>query len=66
MDEIATASGVTIAQVALNWIINFKGRYRRCHSGCHEVQQAVENAGAMNFRLSDDEMSRLDNLSRNL
>jgi aryl-alcohol dehydrogenase-like predicted oxidoreductase len=66
MDEIATESGVTIAQVALNWVINFKGDIVVAIPAATKVQQAVDNAGAMKFRLSADEMSRLDEASRKL
>jgi aryl-alcohol dehydrogenase-like predicted oxidoreductase len=66
MDEIATASGVTIAQVALNWVINAQGDIVVAIPAATHVQQAVENAGAMNFHLSADEMSRLDEASRKL
>jgi aryl-alcohol dehydrogenase-like predicted oxidoreductase len=64
MDEIATKYAATIAQVALNWLINFKGEIVVTIPGATKVDQAVENAGAMMFRLSDDEMARLDDLSR--
>jgi aryl-alcohol dehydrogenase-like predicted oxidoreductase len=64
MDEIATVSGVTIAQVALNWVINFNGDTVVAIPAATKVQQAMDNAGAMKFRLSADEMSRLDELSR--
>jgi aryl-alcohol dehydrogenase-like predicted oxidoreductase len=66
MDEIAAASGVTIAQVALNWVINFKGDIVVAIPGATKLQQAVENADAMKFRLSADELACLDELSRSL
>jgi aryl-alcohol dehydrogenase-like predicted oxidoreductase len=66
MDEIATSSGATIAQVALNWLINFNGEIVVTIPGATKVRQAEENAGAMNLRLSDDEIARLDDLSMKL
>ncbi|MFZ2097874.1 MAG: aldo/keto reductase [Anaerolineales bacterium] len=66
MDEIATASGATIAQVALNWLINYNGEDVVTIPGATKVRQAEENAGAMNLRLSDDEIARLDDLSMKL
>jgi aryl-alcohol dehydrogenase-like predicted oxidoreductase len=66
MDEIANKAGVTIAQVALNWVINFKGDIVVAIPAATRVQQAVDNAGAMKIRLSADEMTRLDELSRRL
>jgi aryl-alcohol dehydrogenase-like predicted oxidoreductase len=64
MDEIATRHGVTIAQVALNWVINFNGDSVVAIPGATKVRQAEESAGAMQFRLTDEEMARLDELSR--
>jgi aryl-alcohol dehydrogenase-like predicted oxidoreductase len=66
MDEITTSSGATIAQVALNWLINFNGEIVVTIPGATKVRQAEENAGAMNLRLSDDEIARLDDLSMKL
>ncbi|MBE3119173.1 MAG: aldo/keto reductase, partial [Candidatus Atribacteria bacterium] len=60
MDEIATKYEATIAQVALNWLINFNGEIVVTIPGATKVRQAEESAGAMKFRLSDDEMARLD------
>lgn len=66
MAEIATTHGVTISQVALNWVIHFNGEIIVAIPAATKVQQAIENAGAMKFRLSDEEMSRLDESSRSL
>jgi aryl-alcohol dehydrogenase-like predicted oxidoreductase len=66
MDEIANASGMTIAQVALNWLINIKGDIVVAIPAATKVQQAVENAETMKFHLSEDEMSHLDEISRQL
>jgi aryl-alcohol dehydrogenase-like predicted oxidoreductase len=66
MDEIATKYEVTIAQVALNWVINYKGEIIVTIPAATKVRQAEENAGAMKFRLSDDDMARLDDVSRRL
>jgi aryl-alcohol dehydrogenase-like predicted oxidoreductase len=66
MEEIAANHGATIAQVALNWLINFKGEVVVAIPGATKVRQAEESAGAMKFRLSDDEMAQLDEESRSL
>jgi aryl-alcohol dehydrogenase-like predicted oxidoreductase len=66
MEEIAANHGATIAQVALNWLINFKGEVVVTIPGATKVRQAEESAGAMKFRLSDDEMAQLDEESRSL
>ena len=64
MDEMAARHEATIAQVALNWIIHFQGDAIVTIPGATRVSQAQENAAAMRFRLSEDEMERLDELSR--
>ena len=64
MDEIATKYQVTIAQVALNWLINYNGEIIVTIPGATKVYQAEENAGAMKFHLSADELAELDDLSR--
>jgi aryl-alcohol dehydrogenase-like predicted oxidoreductase len=66
MDEIAAKYEATIAQVALNWLINFNGEIVVTIPGATRAHQAEENAGAMKFRLSDDEMAQLDEVSRRL
>jgi aryl-alcohol dehydrogenase-like predicted oxidoreductase len=66
MDEIAVKREATIAQVALNWLINFNGEIVVTIPGATKVRQAEESAGAMKFRLSDDEMARLDEVSHKL
>jgi aryl-alcohol dehydrogenase-like predicted oxidoreductase len=66
MDEIAVESGVTIAQVALNWLINFNGDIVVAIPAATRVRQAEENSGAMKFRLSEQDMARLDEESLKL
>ncbi len=66
MDEMAARYEVSIAQVALNWVINFNGEIVVTIPGATRVCQAEEAAGSMNFRLSDEDMARLDEVSRGL
>jgi aryl-alcohol dehydrogenase-like predicted oxidoreductase len=66
MDEMAARYEVTIAQVALNWVIHFHGEIIVTIPGATRARQAEEAAGAMNFRLSDEELARLDEVSRRL
>ena len=66
MDEIAGKYEATIAQVALNWLIHFNGEIVVTIPGATKARQAQESAGAMKFRLSDEELARLDELSRRL
>jgi len=64
MEVIGARYGATPAQVALNWVISFNGESIVTIPGATKVKQAVESAGAMQFKLSDAELSQLDELSK--
>ena len=64
LGEMAENYNATQAQVALNWLVNFHGDIVVAIPGASKVSQAEESAGAMKFKLSDDEMAQLDELSR--
>ena len=66
MDKIATKYEATIAQVALNWLINFNGEIVVAIPGATRVHQAEESASTMKFRLSDEEMAQLEEVSHSL
>lgn len=53
-------AGKTAAQVALNWVL-CKGAVPI--AGAKSPVQAQQNAGALGWRLSDDEVNRLDGMS---
>jgi aryl-alcohol dehydrogenase-like predicted oxidoreductase len=61
---IGQAHGASIPQVALNWLVNFHGETVVAIPGASKVEQAEGNAGAMDFKLSSDEMAHIDELSR--
>jgi aryl-alcohol dehydrogenase-like predicted oxidoreductase len=62
LEEIALRYNATAAQVALNWVIYSQGDSVVTIPGVTKVGQAQENAGAMKFKLSDDEIGRLGEL----
>jgi aryl-alcohol dehydrogenase-like predicted oxidoreductase len=62
--EIAPRYQATPAQVALNWVVTAQGDMVVTIPGATRVRQAEEAAGAMRFRLSEDDLARLDELSR--
>jgi aryl-alcohol dehydrogenase-like predicted oxidoreductase len=64
LEEVAINHGATPAQIALNWLIHFQGEAVVAIPGASKVKQAEENAGVMNFKLTNEEMTRLDELSR--
>ncbi len=66
MAEIAAGYHATIAQVALNWLIYFKGEFVVTIPGATKVSQAAESAGAMKFRLTDAELAQLDEVSQKM
>ena len=64
LDEIATDKGVTVSQVALNWLINSHGDTVVAIPGASKPSHAQESASAMRFTLTADEMKRIDQASR--
>lgn len=66
MEEIGNKYDASPAQVALNWIIYSQGDVVVTIPGVTNPRQAEENAGAMKFKLLDEEIARLDEVSRNL
>jgi len=64
LEEIGKVHDATPGQVALNWLIHFQGETVVAIPGATKVEHARESAGAMGFRLSGEEMNRLDELSR--
>jgi len=64
LEEIAVNYDATAGQVALNWVIHFQGETVVTIPGATKVEHAEQSAGAMKFKLSEDELTRLDQLSR--
>jgi len=63
LEEIAAANGVTPAVVALSWLVNFYGETVVAIPGASKVSQVEQNLQALELRLSEREMSRIDELS---
>ncbi|HET6845797.1 MAG TPA: aldo/keto reductase [Anaerolineales bacterium] len=63
LERIGAAHGVSAGQTALNWVIHARGDLVVTIPGVTSAHQAAENAAAMKFRLSQDEMGELDELS---
>jgi aryl-alcohol dehydrogenase-like predicted oxidoreductase len=64
LEDIAQTHGVTPAQVAINWIISYHGDTVVAIPGASKVRHAEQNVGAMIFILTDAELSKIDNLSK--
>jgi aryl-alcohol dehydrogenase-like predicted oxidoreductase len=63
VQELAIKYGVTSSQIALNWLISFHGETVVAIPGATKESHAKENAGAMTFTMTADDMSLLDNKS---
>ena len=63
LKELASKYNVTPSQVALNWLIHFNGETVVAIPGATKEIHVKENCGAMSFRLSDEDMARLDKVS---
>ncbi len=53
----------TASQIALNWLIRFHGDTVAAIPGASKVHHAVENIGAMQFKLSEQEMAEINERS---
>jgi aryl-alcohol dehydrogenase-like predicted oxidoreductase len=63
VNELAQKYNVAPAQIALNWMINYHGHTVIVIPGATKEIHAKENTGAMSFRLSWEDMSKLDKVS---
>ena len=64
LTEIATKYGVTRSQVAINWVLTVHGDMIVTIPGASNPNQACENLGAMQFRLSEQDIEKLDRISK--
>jgi aryl-alcohol dehydrogenase-like predicted oxidoreductase len=64
MEKIATNHKATMAQVALNWLINYSGNTVVAIPGASKASHAEESANSMKFQLSKTEMQDIDDLSK--
>jgi aryl-alcohol dehydrogenase-like predicted oxidoreductase len=63
LKQLADKYNVTPSQISLNWLIRFNGTTVTAIPGATKEQHVTDNAGAMTFRLSDEDMSALDKVS---
>lgn len=63
LKELAEKYNATPSQIALNWVINFRGDSVVAIPGATKLKQAEENAGSFNFKLTKDELELLDEIS---
>jgi aryl-alcohol dehydrogenase-like predicted oxidoreductase len=63
LKELAEKYRVTPAQIALNWVINFRGDAVVAIPGATSAVQAKDNTGSMSFKLTEDDLHSLDEVS---
>jgi aryl-alcohol dehydrogenase-like predicted oxidoreductase len=64
LEDLSQSRGLTPAQVALNWVIYAHGDSVVAIPGASRTGQAEQNASAMDFRLTEAEQRRLDEMSQ--
>jgi aryl-alcohol dehydrogenase-like predicted oxidoreductase len=64
LGEIARKYEATEAQVALSWVINFHRETVVAIPGATKAHHVTGNVGSMALNLTDDELNRLDVVSR--
>jgi len=62
--KLAVKYNVTPSQISLNWLINFSGDTVVAIPGATKANHAAENTGALKFRLSDEDILLLDEVSK--
>lgn len=62
LDEIAKETGKTVAQISLNWLLQ-RPSVANVVIGARNEEQLKQNLGAVGWKLDDDQMSRLDDVS---
>lgn len=62
LDEIAKERGVSIPQVAINWLLRRPG-VTSVVIGARTMEQLTDNLAAASWELADDEVRRLDEVS---
>jgi len=66
LEDIAGSYGCTASEVALNWVVNYLGDTIVAIPGASKMEHTLQNVGAMNLKLTQDEMTKLDELSRTI
>ena len=66
LEDIAGSYNCTASEVALSWVVNYLGDTIVAIPGASKMEHALQNVGAMNLKLTQDEMTKLDELSRTI
>jgi aryl-alcohol dehydrogenase-like predicted oxidoreductase len=63
LDAIALEHEATIAQIVLNWTVNYHGETIVTIPGSSKTYQAEQNAGAMKISLTKEQLETISTLS---
>lgn len=63
MEQIGKVHNASVAQVALSWLIHAHGDTVVAIPGASSIAQVVQNAGAMQVKLTGEEIERLNKIS---
>jgi aryl-alcohol dehydrogenase-like predicted oxidoreductase len=66
LEEISSSYGCAPSEVALSWLINYAGDIVVAIPGASKADHIAQNVNALNLKLTDDEMKKLDEMSRDL
>ena len=64
LENLSPKYNATPSQIALNWLIHFHGETVVVIPGASNAEQARENARAMNFTLSQEDLRRINQATR--
>jgi len=64
LGNIAETHNVSIAQVSLNWLVNFHGKTVVAIPGAMKAEHVQDSAGVMKFKLSQNELNTIDEFSK--
>lgn len=64
LEEISSSYDCTPSEIALNWVIHYAGDRIVAIPGASKTEHIAQNVNAMNLKLTDDEMKKLDEMSR--
>jgi aryl-alcohol dehydrogenase-like predicted oxidoreductase len=66
LEDVARSYNCSAAEVSLSWTVNFHKDVIVAIPGATKTEQMLQNIGAMNLKLTNDEMAKLDELSRSI
>ena len=62
MDGVASETGKTVPQIALNWLLT-RPTVSSLIIGARDEQQLIENIGAVGWKLTPEQVAKLDRAS---